>query len=201
MGCRRFEQEKVIAQAEPYFPRNLYPIERLPTYFNRVVLMPCYYPDEASSVLDFADEIFYREFSQARLFEVVQLSPSQCGKLFGKQRLGSNEPLPDGFLDALESETQANGVAFIDLHSYKPYRPISLGIRCKLVDIKSGEFMWAIDETIDAGDASVIVAANRFQKSKQVHALSAKTDGSVLQSPRLFSKFAASTVFETLPAR
>ena len=41
-SCRKFEQEKVIAEAEPYAPKNLYPIERLPTYFNRVALMPCF---------------------------------------------------------------------------------------------------------------------------------------------------------------
>ena len=49
--------------------------------------------------------------------------------------------------------------------------------------------MWAIDETIDGGDASVVVSAINFQKSKHVQALSDKTMGSILQSPRLFSKF------------
>ena len=79
--------------------------------------------------------------------------------------------------------------------------PLSLGVRCKLIDLKSGDFMWAIDETIDAGDASVIVAANHFQRGKHVNALSAKTASSVLQSPRLFTKFAAQTMFSTLPSR
>ncbi|MDA7823716.1 hypothetical protein N9A58_09035 [Opitutales bacterium] len=200
-GCRKFEQEKVIAEAEPYTPKNLYPVERLPTYFNRVLLMPCYHPDSASSILEFADETFYRELSQARLFEVVQLSPARCLDLFGKPRFSSSDALPDNFMQTLANQTLANGVAFVDLHSFKPYKPMSLGVRCKLVDLKSGEFMWAIDETIDAGDASVIVAANIFQRAKHVNALSAKTAGSVLQSPRLFTKFSAQTLFSTLPTR
>jgi len=200
-SCRKFEQEKVIAVAEPYTPKNLYPIERLPTYFNRVALMPCFYPDSASSLLDFADQTFYRELSQARIFEVVQISPRLCMELFGKPRFSSSHALPNNFMEILATQTQANGVAFIDLHSYKAYKPMSLGVRCKLVDIKSGDFMWAIDETIDAGDASVIVAANHFQRGKHVNALSAKTAGSVLQSPRLFTKFAAQAVFATLPVR
>ena len=35
-SCRKFEQEKIVAEADPYIPGNLYPVERLPTYFNRV---------------------------------------------------------------------------------------------------------------------------------------------------------------------
>ena len=200
-SCRKFEQGKVIAEAEPYKPTNLYPVERLPTYFNRVVLMPSYHPDFASNLLKHADETFYRELSQSRLFEVVQLSTAHCLSLFDSPRLSSSGRLPDNFLTRLQEETQANGVMFIDLHSYKPYKPMTIGIRGKLVDLKSGDFMWAIDETIDAGDASVIVAANLFQRGKHVNALSGKTSASVLQSPRLFTKFAAQAIFATLPTR
>ena len=96
-SCRKFEQEKVIAEAEPYAPKNLYPIERLPTYFNRVALMPCFYPDSASSILEFADDAFYRELSQARLFEVVQITPEVCKELFGQPRFSSSHPLPSDF--------------------------------------------------------------------------------------------------------
>ena len=32
-GCRRFEQDKVVARAEPFVPTNLYPIERLTQLF------------------------------------------------------------------------------------------------------------------------------------------------------------------------
>ena len=89
----------------------------------------------------------------------------------------------------------------IDLHSFNSYRPISLGVRAKLVDLKSGEFMWAIDESIDAGDASVMVSANAYQRGKHVQAISNETRNSILQSPRLFSKFVAFSIFQTLPKR
>ena len=70
-------------------------------------------------------------------------------KLFGQRRISSNSNLPENFLTTIEEYTAANGVLFVDLDSYSPYRPISLGVRAKLVDLKSGEFMWAIDETFD----------------------------------------------------
>jgi hypothetical protein len=200
-SCRKFEQEKVVARAVPFVPTNLYPIERLPSYFNRVITLPCYYTDEDSQMLDYIDDIFHQELTQERIFETIRISPRQMKASFGVERVSSLSKLPENFLRQLEDQTKANGVLFIDLHSYRPYRPMSLGVRAKMVDIKTGEFMWAIDETFDAGHASVIVGSNIFQEKDQVRALSAKTSGSVLHSPRIFAKYVASTTFSTLPLR
>ena len=200
-SCRKFEQEKVVARAEPFVPTNLYPIERLPNYFNRVITLPCYYPDENSEMLKYIDDIFHQELTQERIFETIRINTKQMKEYFGTERVSSSGELPESFLRTLEDRTSANGVLFVDLHSYRPYRPMSLGVRAKLVDIKTGEFMWAIDETFDAGHASVIVGSSIFQEKEQVRALSAKTSGSVLHSPRIFAKYVASTTFSTLPLR
>jgi hypothetical protein len=200
-SCRKFKEEKVVAKAEAFKPSNIYPVDRLPQHFNRVALLPCYYPDSANSILNFCDQVFHQELSQERIFEIIQLSPKELKSLTGHERIASSRNLPSNFLKIIEEYTSANGVLFIDLDSYKPYRPMSLGVRSKLVDLKSGEFMWAIDETFDAGHASVIVGASQFQDISQVRALSNKTNGSVLHSPRNFTKYVASTVFSTLPRR
>ena len=200
-SCRKFEQEKVVARAEPFIPTNLYPIERLPAYFNRVVVIPCHHEDNDSPILDYIDDIFQQELAQERIFEIIRFSPSQMKKKFGIERVSSTSPLPENFLRELETLTNSNGVLFVDIHSFRAFRPMSLGVRAKLVDIKTGEFMWAIDETFDAGHASVIIGSRIFQEKSQVRALSAKTSGSVLQSPRVFAKYVAATTFSTLPLR
>jgi hypothetical protein len=200
-SCRKFEQEKVVARADPFVPTNLYPIERLPDYFNRVVVLPCYFPDEDSHLLTYIDDIFHQELAQERIFETIRIQTEQMKRVFGVERVSSAGELPENFLRKLEGMTNANGVLFVDLDSYRPYRPMSLGVRAKLVDIKTGEFMWAIDETFDTGHASIIVGSNQFQEKAQVRALSAKTSGSVLHSPRIFAKYIASTTFSTLPLR
>ena len=170
-------------------------------HFTRVALLPCFHEDPDSPVLEFCDQIFHQELSQERIFEIVKLSPQDLKNIFGSRRVSSTRNLPANFLKIIESQTGANGVMFIDLDSYRPFRPMSLGVRSKLVDLKTGEFMWAIDETFDAGHASVIVGASQFQETSQVRALSDKTNGSVLHSPRNFTKYVASTVFSTLPKR
>ena len=200
-SCRKFEQEKVVARAEPFTPTNLYPVERLPTYMNRVVVLPCFHADPDSPLLTYIDDVFHQELAQERIFETIRLSTTDMKRLFGTQRISSFTDLPENFLRILDEQMGASGVLFIDLDSYRPYRPMSLGVRAKLIDLKSGEFMWAIDETFDTGHAGVVVGASLFQEKAQVRALSSKTSGSVLQSHRVFSKYIASTIFSTLPMR
>ncbi len=200
-SCRKFEEEKIVSKADPYIPTNLYPIERLPKYFNRVVVLPVFHSDPDSHLLAFADQVFQQELIQERIFEVIPISTQQMKSTFGVDRVSSTDQLPSNFLTNIESATQANGILFTEVLSYSPYRPISVSIRSKLVDIKTGELMWAVDEIIDSGHASVQVTASSFQNRSQVRALSAKTSGSALHSPRTFLKFAASTIFATLPQR
>ena len=200
-GCGKSAHDKAIAEAVPFSVTNLYPIERLPLYFNRVVVMPCSYEGNAPNILEFADDLVNQELAQARLFETVRLSTHDCKRLFGKERLSSADSLPDNFFELLKSETQANGVLFVDIQNFQPYRPLSLGVRAKLVDLNSGDFMWAVDETIDSAHASVIASAQIYQHRNHVRALSQKTSGSVLQSPRNFTKFVAHMLFSSLPTR
>lgn len=200
-SCRKFEQEKITREHEAFTPTNLYPTERLPAYLTRVAVLPCYYSDQDSSLLGYADEIFHQELAKQRLFETVIVSPAKLKALFGISRLYSADELPENFLSTVASATGAGGVLFVDLHAYRPYRPLSLGVRAKLVDLRSSDFLWAIDETFDSGRAEILNSANRFQRSSQVHNLSGRTSGSVLSSPRAFAKYVAFTAFSTLPKR
>ena len=200
-GCRKSKQEKALAEAQPFKVTNLYPIERLPVYFNRVVVMPVHLGGSAQNISGFVDDVINQELAQARLFETVRLSTQSCKSYFGKERINSSDSLPDNFLEVLKSQTQANGVLFIDILGFKSYRPLSISLRAKLVDLNSGDFMWAVDETIDSSHASVIAASRLYENTHHVRALSAKTSSSVLQSPRSFTKFSAHKIFTTLPIR
>jgi hypothetical protein len=200
-SCRKSEQEKALAEAQPYTVANLYPIERLPVYFNRVVVMPVHLESSSQNISGFVDDIINQELAQARLFETVRFSTQSCKNYFGKERINSSDSLPENFLEILKSQTQANGVLFVDVLGFQSYRPLSISLRAKLVDLNSGDFMWAVDETIDSSHASVIAASRLYENTHHVRALSAKTSSSVLQSPRSFTKFSAHKIFSSLPSR
>ena len=122
--------------------------------------------------------------------------------MVGKTQLTPQDKLPENFLARLLAEhPSVDGVMFLEIFGYRPYKPLALGVRGRLVDLRSGDFIWAIDETFDAGNASVIAAAENFQRRDQVTNFSRHSYGSVLASPRVFTKYVADAAFGTLPTR
>ena len=126
--------------------------------------MPAFCDNSSATALSFIDDLILQELSKSAYLN-PSCNSSRVFRTLRKERLSSYESLPEDFFDQLVNKYGANGVLLVDIHSYKPYRPISIGVRAKLVDLKSGEFMWAIDETVDGGDASVVVSAINFQRA------------------------------------
>ena len=92
-------RKKVLARAEPFVPANLYPVERLPTYFNRVVVLPCYHADPDSPLLDYIDDVFHQELAQERIFETFEFLPIKCRGYLVPRRISSSSDLPENFLE------------------------------------------------------------------------------------------------------
>ena len=81
-GCGRFDRTSQTVQVVPFEVTNLYPIERLPVYFNRVIVMPCHLAGNSENISEFADDIINQELAQARLFETVRFSTQSCKAFF-----------------------------------------------------------------------------------------------------------------------
>ena len=76
-------KREVVAKAEPFKPTNIYPVERLPLHFTRVVLLPCYHHDPDATILKFCDQVFFQELAQERIFEIIQLSTDDLYNILG----------------------------------------------------------------------------------------------------------------------
>ena len=113
-----------------------------------------------------------------------------------------------------------DAVLFCQLTSYKPYVPLAIGWRLKLVDVQTQKVLWEADEVYDASDAAVARNAQQFQKKQQNVSGTSKTlakrawdllnretpsdlddQWDILNSPRYFGQFAAVTSLESLPKR
>jgi hypothetical protein len=201
-GCRHADRDKIVQRATPHVPSNLHSVERFPGNFQRVIVLPCHYFPEDELLLDYVDAVFRQELTKKRAFEPVFVSREELREMVGKTQLSPQGKLPENLLARLLSaHPGVDGVMFLEIFGYRAYKPLALGVRGKLVDLRSGDFIWALDETFDAGNASVIVAANEFQKREQVTTFSKHSHGSVLSSPRAFTKYVADAVFGTLPLR
>ncbi|MFP6854539.1 MAG: hypothetical protein VB980_02050 [Opitutales bacterium] len=201
-GCRHADRDKIVSKAPPHEPTNLHSVEKFPDNFKRVIVLPCHHIPEDQLLVDYIDTVFRHELAKRRVFEPVFVSRNELHRLVGKTQLTPQEKLPENLLARLLAEyAGVDGVMFLEIFNYRAYKPLALGVRGRLVDLRSGDFIWAIDETFDAGNASIISAADEFQRRNQVTNFSRHSYGSVLTSPRVFTKYVANAAFGTLPTR
>ncbi len=185
-----------------YEPVNTIAHEVIPAHVRRVAALPLYWRDDGrAEFLHDMDRQFQLALGQSRSFEVVPVSRDRLQALVGKEQAGSVELLPASFLRKIREETGADAVLFSDLTVSELYRPIALGVRAKLLDLETGQIIWAIDAVFDSADPEVAYAAREFASRATYNPYPFDPAGGILQSPRRFTDFVAYCVFRTLPPR
>ncbi len=167
----------------------------------RVVLLPvcggALAPVETVASLD---PVIVAALQQQHRFEVVVLSREQCRRQFHVEEFSSVAALPHDFLGTLQREFAADGVLFIDITVFRPYRPIGLGLRAKLATLDgSARLVWTFDNVFSADDPAVANSARAHFLGSDRGGVPADLSPGVLQSPERFAGYAADAMFATLP--
>ena len=184
-----------------FVPRNVYkPYAALG--LRRVVILPPYDGQATPDRRQDLDRNFSTELSATRRFEVVPISRNELVSLSGRDQINSSEPLPPRLLAAIRGEYAAEAVMFVDITQDDPYKPITLGVRAKLIDARSGSLatLWSCDTVFNSGNPAVANSARRYGIEEGRESFPANQDGSdVLLSPAKFARYAANATFATLP--
>jgi hypothetical protein len=192
------------ARAGPFFePTNITSSDALPAHVRRVLLLPLAADGATISEenLDRLGGVILTELNRTGRFETVTLSRDHLARLTGTRQLPSTAQMPSGFLDRLfniYNEYAADAILLVDITSYTPYPPLTLGIRAKLAHIRDSDILWAADLLFSAADPSVANSARRYALTLGT---SPHLDHSILQNPTRFAGYAASATFQTLPPR
>jgi len=196
-GC----QTKKAAYVKPELdaPQNWFLPSGPGRPMRRVAILPVYHPRLPGEVLKDVDAAFNGELSKKAVFEVVPITRSAMELLTDRREISSVERVPGDLFRKLRDQYGVEGVMFNDLTHYSPYRPVSLGVRAKLVDIESVSIHWASDVMLDSGNANVAASARAYQKVLGRDNFPVQGDGgTVLMSPRLFAQFAAFSNYASL---
>lgn len=198
-GCAGMD---VSGEKKPTFaPVNFRGDARLAPSIQRVVVLPLH----GGSVLesesaDALDPVLLAALQHQLRFEVVTLSRAECRRLFGQGSFASTDELPRGMLESLETKFAADAALFVDVTTYQPYRPISVGFRAKLATTKEVRLVWAFDDVFSASRPEMLESVRDYYRQE---ARSAPVDPvpAAMQSPARFTAVAAELMFRTLPAR
>ncbi|MBI5385798.1 MAG: hypothetical protein HZA90_14065 [Verrucomicrobia bacterium] len=177
----------------------------LPPTLRRVALLPLA-AATAEGVLEqgrtHLSPVVLAELNKAQRFEVVPVSAEQMQRWTGQTAWSAEEKLPLDMLDKVRDETGCQGVLFVQLTVYRPYPPLAVGWRMKLVEVpETTNVWWAADEVFDAGNEAVSNGARRHQQSQQSLSSALQDSHNILGVPRRFGAYTASALFATLPER
>ena len=190
------------ARIGPFFaPSNYTGGPQLPATLRRVVLLPIaggtVAPAESVAALD---PVFTAQLQRQNRFEIVTLTRAECLQRFQAEEFPSAGALPATLLNRLQREFGADGVMFIDLTVFKPYRPLAIGVRAKLATVEDpARLVWTFDDVYSAAEAPVANSARAHFLESDGGRIPADLTPSVLQSPGRFATYVASSVFSTLP--
>ncbi len=203
-GCAK---RSMFAQAltPSYEPSNVFREDAaLPEQIRRVALLPV---TVASDDGDMAfgrgtlEPIVFAEIARVRRFEVVSVTSEELRLLTGRTAWTPEEKLPIEFFEKIRDKFGVDAVLFTQLTQYRPYEPLLIGWRMKLIDADEPHILWAIDEVFDARVPTVAAAASRHLDGNPDTGSSLSDSRSVLQSPRRFGRYTAHAVVHTMPGR
>ena len=200
-ACRTIDQDWDQPVGEAFVPVNFYQKGPLPDSVRRVAVLPLYSEEWDHLDLTEMQQTFAAELQKRDRFEVVLVSPVQVRQIFGRDQVSSVQSIPADRYNSLIEGFGVDAVLFSDLTSYHPYRPIVMGVRCKLVTSGTADVLWAFDTVFDSGNPSVSTAARRFHLDESAPPYPLQNSSSILQSPLRYSKYVADAVFATLPER
>ena len=170
----------------------------------RVAMLPLEFDQVVGETLRDIDEIFLMELGKKLRFEVVSITRPELAKIIRREHLSSTEPTPPELITYLRTHYNADGILFTEISSYRPYRPLTIGVRSKLVELQNMEILWSAETVMDAGNIDVsraarLYAADQASNPNERSNEAAHAAEMVLQSPRRFAGFTAYHLYAAIP--
>lgn len=185
-----------------YEPENVYAKEQLPNDLYRVAVFPLLGVDGEFAPPEIMDAMIKSLRSKAR-FEIVMIGVEEFDRASpsGIPSISRSEALAPSLL-SVANRVGADGVLQLELNHYRPYKPLQIGVRGRLVHLnEAGDILWSVDEVFDAGDKTVAIAARKYAEEQVEQPFPLQSSFSVLMSPSRFAAYVGSAIFETLPVR
>ncbi|MCH6255873.1 hypothetical protein MLD52_04895 [Puniceicoccaceae bacterium K14] len=173
-------------------------VTQLPKHLRRVAILP-FHPGNYEHI-DFSvmERNFMMELGKRNLFEIVEVEADEMMAEFEEESFSSIESLPAELLSKLHQIYAIDGILLTDISYYRPYQPVGIGVRLKLLDGRTGEIVWAVDEIFDSSSPTVENSVKTYYLSESLIQYPLNATDTVIQSPARFSKYVAHSVFNTI---
>ena len=194
-----------LIRGSSYQPQNVYAgAGALPVNIRRVAVLPLvcdennYDLSEGRAVLQ---PILFGELMKTKKFEVVSADTAVLENRTRCAEWSDDKALPADLFTILRQTSACDAVLFARLTVFRPYPPLAVGWRLRLVDAKTRRTIWSADEIFDGGQPDVQNGARRHQLTAERDSYYAPDEWFMRNSPSKFAEYTAATLFATLPPR
>ena len=173
-------------------PRSLWRIRR-------VVFVQLNAPDGYPRVAEETTDALFRALQDKQLFhlDVIDRTDPACQDL----PLESREAYTIEQLSAMRKSLGCDAILFGTVTGFQAYPRRRLGLYMRLLDLKDGRLVWAVDHNWDTTDKATERRIRRHVSSEMRSGYNPVRWRMGLLSPKSFQKFVAHEVTETLPER
>lgn len=194
-----------LVRGRGYQPQNVFAgAGALPTNIRRVLVLPLVCDEnnyDLSEGRGVAQPIFLAELMKTKKFEVVSPDVAVLENRTYRADWSDDQALPADFFAILRQTSACDAVLFARLTVFRPYPPLAVGWRVRLVDAQTQRTIWSADEVFDGGQPDVQNGARRHQLTKERDSYGAPDEWFMENSPSKFAEYTAAGLFATLPAR
>ncbi|MFO1475818.1 MAG: hypothetical protein U1F98_04100 [Verrucomicrobiota bacterium] len=131
----------------------------------RVAMLPLACEDKRIDLVDGCESlstVLQSELIKTKKFEIVTVSRDLLRDRTGRPTWTGAEMLPPELFESLRQLYGCDAILFCQLTTFRPYAPLAVGWRLRLVDARTRQTLWATDEVFDAGARSVISWRHRI---------------------------------------
>jgi len=201
-GCTspRLEREaKDTPLGSEYQPANVYKVPGESLTVTRVAVLPFIAVDLGFPFMPEVEAALIHELRATGRFEVLIVPQRWVFETTGIPDLSYSGQLPVELLAKIEREFRTTTVLQTEVTSFRPYKPIRLGLRSRLYSASENRVLWACDEVFSAGNRKVMLGARRYAENEIDQPYPLQSSYSALLSPRRFAGYVGQTLFNTLP--
>jgi hypothetical protein len=98
----------------------------------------------------------------------------------------------------IQESLKCDGILIGTITEYRPYPHTAVGLRLKIVDLRDGQLLWALEQIWDITDSQTEYSIRRYYKSEKSQDYSLQKEHLVSVSPIEFIRFVSSEVADTL---
>lgn len=168
------------------------------SFVKKALIVPFAYESGSDKVIGDVTNAFSMEINRVGLFQVVNPIEKPEALIRVGNHLWDRGAIDAKALMQARKDYRVDGFIFGKITHYKPYSPLTLGVRIMFISGDTGETLWSIDGVFDSDQKEIVQMAKKYYKQNYKKDKSLYGWEIMLISMERYTKFIANLLASTM---